>query len=281
MLNALTIDVEDYFHVTAFDQLIERKQWEGMEARIERNIEQLLLILDEYKVKATFFVLGWIAARYPVLIRTILNEGHEIASHGFNHEIITRQSRDAFLQDIIAAKNVLEDITGTKVNGYRAPTFSIINSSLWALNVLCEQGFSYDSSIFPIRHDRYGIPSANRFPHIIPLTGAASIKEFPPSTIQFFGWNVPIAGGAYLRFLPAEFIAWGIHRINKIEQQPAVIYLHPWELDPAQPRVGIKGFGRVRHYFNLGSTERKLRYLIKRCNFTTLNKIALQLFRNN
>jgi len=281
MLNALTIDVEDYFHVTAFEQVLDRQKWEGMEERVERNIEKLLLILDEYKVKATFFVLGWVAERYPVLIRTIFNDGHEIASHGFNHEMITRQSQDSFRQDIAAAKVVLEDITGSKVNGYRAPTFSIINSSLWALGVLCEQGFSYDSSIFPIKHDRYGIPDANRFPHIIKVNGGAAIKEFPPSTIKFFRWNFPIAGGAYLRFLPAEFIAWGIHQINKAENQPAIIYLHPWELDPEQPRVAIKGLGRVRHYCNLGSTEGKLRYLIKRCTFTTLNKIALQLFRNN
>ena len=281
MLNALTIDVEDYFHVTAFEQVIERQKWECMETRIERNCEKLLLILDEYKVKATFFVLGWVAERYPVLIRTIFNEGHEIASHGFYHKMITRQSQASFIRDIVAAKNVLEDITGNKVNGYRAPTFSIINSSLWALNILCEHGFTYDSSIFPIKHDRYGIPDANRFPHIITVNGTGSIKEFPPSTIKLFGWNVPIAGGAYLRFLPAEFIAWGIHQINKAEKQPAIIYLHPWELDPDQPRIAINGLSRLRHYFNLSATERKLRYLIKRCNFTTLNKIALQLFRNN
>lgn len=281
MLNALTIDVEDYFHVTAFEHVLQREKWENMEARIERNCEKLLLILDEYKVKATFFVLGWVAERYPLLVRTIFNEGHEIASHGFHHQMITCQSRDSFIRDIVAAKSVLEDITGSRVNGYRAPTFSIINSSLWALHILCEQGFSYDSSIFPIRHDRYGIPGANRFPHIIPLSDAASIKEFPPSTIKLFRWNMPIAGGAYLRFLPAQFIAWGIHEINKVERQPAIIYIHPWELDPEQPRVAIKGLSRVRHYFNLDSTERKLRYLIKRCNFTTLNKIALRHFMNN
>ena len=281
MFNALTIDVEDYFHVTAFEGVLERRQWDGMEARIERNCEKILQILDEYKVKATFFVLGWVAERYPVLIRTIFNEGHEIACHGFSHEMITRQSKDSFRQDIAAAKGVLEDITGSKVNGYRAPTFSINTSSLWALNVLCEQGFSFDSSIFPIRHDRYGIPDANRFPHIIELNGSGSIREFPLSTIQFLKWNIPIAGGAYLRFLPVQLIAWGINRINKAEHQPAVIYLHPWELDPEQPRIAVHGLSSVRHYFNLSSTENKLRYLIKRCNFTTVNKIALQLFRNN
>ena len=281
MLNALTIDVEDYFHATAFEQVLKRQKWECMEVRIERNCEKLLLILDEYKVKATFFVLGWVAERYPILIRTIFNEGHEIASHGFHHEMINHQSKDAFSRDVVAAKNLLEDITGNKVNGYRAPTFSIMNSSLWALNILSKYGFMYDSSIFPVKHDRYGMPDANRFPHIIKVNGADSIKEFPPSTIRFFKWNVPIAGGAYLRFLPVEFIAWGINEINRTEKQPAIIYLHPWELDPEQPRIAISGLNRLRHYYNLSSTEKKLRYLIKRCNFTTLNEIALQLFSNN
>ncbi len=278
MLNAITIDLEDYYQVTAFDHIIDKCNWENMESRVQRNLEKILSILDEYKIKATFFALGWIAERHPILIRTIFNEGHEVASHGYNHEMINHLSKESFKEDITKTKKILEDITGNKVNGYRAPTFSINNSSFWALNILCQQGYSYDSSIFPIIHDRYGMPHAKRFPHIIELNGY-DIKEFPPSTIKILKWNFPIAGGGYLRLFPQNFIAWGIKRINQVEKQPAIIYLHPWEFDPSQPRIPTSRLSKFRHYVNLDSTENKLRHLIKNFKFTTLSKLSSQLFR--
>ncbi len=280
MLNALTIDLEEYYHVAAFDHIIDKHNWENMESRIERNLEKILSILDEYKVKATFFTLGWVAERNPILIRTILNEEHEIASHGFNHTMINHQSRQSFKEDIKKSKMLLEDITGSKIKGYRAPTFSINASSLWALNILHEQGYSYDSSIFPIKHDRYGMPNAKRFPHIIKLNGNDTIKEFPPSTIKFLKWNFPIAGGGYIRLFPLQFIKWGIKRINDVEKQPAVIYLHPWEFDPEQPRIPAGWLCRFRHYVNLDTTENKLRHLIKYFRFTTLNTLSKHLFND-
>ena len=241
-----------------------------MESRIERNCENILSILDEFKVKATFFVLGWIAERHPILIRTIYNEGHEISSHGFHHQMIHRTNpKDSFKNDIMRTKIILEDITGKKVKGYRAPTFSINNTSLWALDIIHEQGHLYDSSIFPIKHDRYGIPDANRFPHIINLNGSGTIKEFPPSTLRILGFNIPIGGGGYLRLLPVQFLTWGIRRINVFEKQPAIIYLHPWEFDPEQPKIPAKLSSRLRHYINLDTTEKKLRHLMHNFSFTT------------
>ena len=278
MLNALTIDLEDYYHVTTFDQCITIDGWESMESRIEKNCEKILVILDEFKVKATFFVLGWIAERHPILIRTLYNEGHEVSSHGFHHQMIHQQTKDSFREDIKRTKMILEDITGSKIKGYRAPTFSINNSSLWALNILCEQGHSYDSSIFPIKHDRYGISNAPRFPHTINLNGTGTIKEFPPSTLRLLGVNTPIGGGGYLRLLPARFLSWGIRKINKVEKQPCIIYLHPWEFDPEQPKIPVKFTSRFRHYINLDTTERKLRHLISNFKFTTISKLQSSVF---
>jgi len=279
MLNALTIDLEDYYHATAFEQIIDKRNWENMESRIQQNLEKVLSILDEYQVKATFFALGWIAEHHPILIRTIVNEGHEVASHGYNHTMINYQSKESFKEDIVKTKKILEDITGIKIKGYRAPTFSINNSSLWALNIIFEHGHIYDSSIFPIRHDRYGIPHAKRFPHTIQLNGNGNIREFPPSTIRILDWNFPIAGGGYLRLFPIKFIEWGIKRLNQVENQPAVLYLHPWEFDPAQPRIPVSWLYKFRHYVNLDTTEIKLRHLIKNFRFITLNKMCTYLFK--
>jgi len=279
MLNALTIDVEDYFQVTAFEHAVDRHNWATMETRIERNCEKILSILEDYKVKATFFVLGWIAERYPILIRTIFNEGHEIASHGFDHRTVLNQTRDAFKDDIGKTKTILEDITGGKIKGYRAPSFSINSTSLWALDILYDQGYLYDSSIFPIiKHDHHALASSRRFPYIIELDHKGTIKEFPPSTIKFFGMNLPIAGGGYLRLYPLRLVERAIKTINDREKQPAIIYLHPWELDPEQPRISASLLSRFRHYVNLDTTEKKLRGLIKNFKFTTLSKLSVQLF---
>jgi polysaccharide deacetylase family protein (PEP-CTERM system associated) len=278
MLNALTIDLEDYYQVANFEHFIPIESWGNMESRIERNCDKILSILDEFNVKATFFVLGWIAERHPILVRKIFNEGHEIASHGFNHKMIHKQTDRSFYNDIRKAQIILEDITGHHVKGYRAPTFSINNSTLWALDILHENGYLYDSSIFPINHDRYGIPEADRFPHIIKLKAANTIKEFPPSTLRVFGYNIPIGGGGYLRLFPIQFLTWGIKQINKREKQPAIIYLHPWEFDPDQPRIPVKLASRFRHYINLSTTENKLRHLLNNFNFTTISKLHSVLF---
>jgi polysaccharide deacetylase family protein (PEP-CTERM system associated) len=279
VLNALTIDVEDYFQVTAFEHAVDRANWENMEARIERNCDTILSLLAEYRVKATFFVLGWIAERYPILIRTMFNEGHEIASHGYDHTTVQRYSKAGFEDDIIKTKKILEDITGNRIKGYRAPSFSINSASRWALHLLYEHGHSYDSSIFPIiKHDYHALADANRFPHIIALNQSGYIKEFPPSTIKCFGINLPIAGGGYLRLLPLGCIEWGIKKINDNEKQPAIIYIHPWELDPGQPRISANLLSRFRHYVNLDSTEKKLHRLFKNFRFTTLNKLSSEMF---
>ena len=278
MLNALTFDLEDYYHVTAFNRVITTDDWESMESRIEGNCEKILSLLDEFNVKATFFVLGWIAERHPILIRTIYNEGHEIASHGFNHQMIQQLTKDSFQNDIRKSKIILEDIIGRSIKGYRAPTFSITPSSLWALDILREQGYFYDSSIFPIKHDRYGIPDAQRFPHILNLNGTGTINEFPPSTLRILGFNFPISGGGYLRLLPGSLLSWGIKRINEVEKQPAVIYLHPWEFDPKQPKIPVRLATRFRHYINLSTTEKKLRQLLTNFNFTTISKLHTTLF---
>jgi len=193
--------------------------------------------------------------------------------------MINYQSKESFKEDIVKTKKILEDITGIKIKGYRAPTFSINNSSLWALNIIFEHGHIYDSSIFPIRHDRYGIPHAKRFPHTIQLNGKGNIKEFPPSTIRILDWNFPVAGGGYLRLFPIKFIEWGIKRLNQVENQPAVLYLHPWEFDPEQPRIPVNWLYRFRHYVNLDTTEEKLRHLIKNFRFITLNKMCKRLFK--
>lgn len=278
MLNALTFDLEDYYHVAAFDQVITFNDWDSMESRIEKNCEKILSLLDEFKIKATFFVLGWIAERHPILIRTIYNEGHEISSHGFNHQMIQQLTREAFQNDISKSKIILEDIIGRSIKGYRAPTFSITPSSLWALNIIREQGYLYDSSIFPIKHDRYGISDAQRFPHVLNLNGTGTINEFPPSTLRVLGFNLPIAGGGYLRLLPSRLLSLGIKRINEVEKQPAVIYLHPWEFDPEQPKIPAKLATRIRHYINLTTTEKKLRHLLNNFSFTTISKLHSTLF---
>ena len=272
MLNALTIDVEDYFHVTAFARQIKPYEWDTYPLRVEGNTLRILDMLDEFSFRATFFILGWVAERVPALVREIQRRGHEIACHGYGHQLIYRHSPQEFRADISKAKSILEDISGERVYGYRAPSYSITAKSLWALDILVEEGFTYDSSIFPITHDIYGIAGGKRFPHDI-STHAGKIREFPISTftVKVGGWktNVPIAGGGYLRFFPVPLVAKAIQAINSGEQQPAIVYFHPWEIDPQQPRIktGIKS--RFRHYLNLERMESKMRYLLKRFSFST------------
>ena len=273
MQNALTIDVEDYFQVTAFNNVIKSENWPRFESRVERNTLKVLSFLSERHIKATFFVLGWVTERYPTVVKEIQQENHEIACHGYDHKLIYDHSKDFFRKDIRRAKVLLEDITGEKVVGYRAPSYSIVRETLWALEVLKEEGFEYDSSIFPINHDKYGIPDGNRFPHQIDLKEKGKILEIPPSTIRIPGRNLPIAGGGYLRLFPYRFLKWGITRLNHKERQPAIIYFHPWELDPEQPKINGTFFSRFRHYINLGKTEEKLEKLVSDFEFGPLKNI--------
>lgn len=285
MNNALTIDVEDYFHVNAFARHIRPDEWDSYPLRVEGNTMRILEMLDEFALRATFFVLGWVAERLPALVREIHRRGHEIACHGYGHQLIYTLSPQEFRKDVSRAKKILEDICGERVCGYRAPSYSITNKSLWALDVLVEEGFSYDSSIFPICHDTYGIPGGKRFPHQI-STPAGKIQEFPISTfsLNFGGWksHVPIAGGGYLRFFPAALVEKAIHSINSQEKQPVVVYFHPWEIDPMQPRIRAGFKSRFRHYLNLPRMELKIRYLLNNLRFSTVRDILkLNIHKND
>ena len=272
LTNAMTVDVEDYFHVSVFEGVVRREHWPTMESRVQANTERLLELFDEYAVKGTFFVLGWVAERYPALVRTIVSSGHELASHGYAHRLIYDQSPEEFREDVRRAKALLEDAGGVEVWGYRAPSFSITKQSLWALDVLLEEKYRYDASIFPIRHDRYGIPNAPRWLHQVERAGGR-IYEVPGSTIRVGGANLPVAGGGYFRILPYAWTKWGIARLNKLERQSAVFYVHPWEIDPDQPRLQVNALGRFRHYRNLHKTEARLRALMRDFHFAPLARV--------
>lgn len=271
MLNALTIDVEDYFHVSAFESIINREDWPAYECRVESNTRLILSILREAGVKATFFILGWVAERFPELVKEIASAGHEIASHGYAHQLIYNQSEDEFRADLKKSIDILEGITGEPVLGYRAPSYSITRKSWWALNILVEAGLKYDSSIFPIHHDRYGIPDFPRFPHQL----KDGFYEFPISTLKIWGMNFPMAGGGYFRLLPYPVTRWAINRINNREGQPVIFYLHPWEFDPDQPRQPIGGFSRFRHYVNLDKTEVRFRRLLEDFRFAPVKEVLI------
>lgn len=275
MLNALTIDVEDYYQVSAFQSAIRFEDWPRHASRIERNTRRVLDIMDEYRAKATFFVLGWEAERRPQLVREIAKRGHEVGSHGYRHRLVYSMTPHECRDDIRRSKLLLEDITGTPVLGFRAASYSIVANSTWCLDILIDLGFRYDSSIFPIHHDRYGIPVATRIPHVIQRK-VGRIVEFPLSTVRYLGVNWPVAGGAYLRVLPGWAIRAGIRRINEIEYQPAIVYLHPWELDPDQPRLHGSLGSRLRHYTNLRTTESKLRRLLEEFSFGAARDVLVR-----
>jgi polysaccharide deacetylase family protein (PEP-CTERM system associated) len=273
VVNAMSIDVEDYFHVSVFDGIVPRQQWERMESRVVANTTRLLDIFDEFHVRSTFFVLGWVAERHPQLVKTIAARGHEVASHGYAHRLIYDQTPSAFRGDVRRAKRLLEDACGCRVVGYRAPSYSITPRSLWALDVLLEEGYEYDSSIFPIRHDRYGIPVSARHPYPIPR-GHGTLVEVPGSTTRVGPVNLPVAGGGYFRILPYWWTRWGIARVNQLERRPAIFYLHPWEIDPGQPRLRAGTLGQFRHYRNLHLTESRLRQLLTDFRFDTVHAVA-------
>jgi polysaccharide deacetylase family protein (PEP-CTERM system associated) len=256
--NAFTIDVEDYFQVSAFAPHIPRSEWPIRECRIERNVDNILAMLDEHGAKATFFTLGWIAERYPGVVRNIIRGGHELASHGYGHERASDQTPESFFADINVAKLILEDLSGTEVKGYRAPSFSIGENNLWAFECLEKAGYRYSSSIYPIRHDHYGMPNAPRHAHAV-----GSLIEIPATTLRFLNRNWPASGGGYFRLMPYGLSRWMIERINRVDQLPAVFYFHPWELDVDQPRIaGISAKTRFRHYVNIHRMEARLHRLL-------------------
>lgn len=270
--NALTVDVEDYFHVAAFSKNIDRKDWGNYESRVEKNTYRLLEIFEQNNVKITFFVLGWVAERYPDLVRDIVKSGHELACHGYSHQLIYNQSRAEFREETLRAKKILEDTAQTTVFGYRAASYSVTNKSLWALDEIAEAGFIYDSSIFPVRHDNYGIPGAQAEPHRLQTPEGHSLVEFPLSTVNVFGYKLPIAGGGYFRLYPYQFTRLGLASINR-KRQPFIFYLHPWEIDSQQPKINTSRKSRFRHYNNLDKCEGRLLKLLNDFSFVTVKNV--------
>lgn len=259
-LNAMTIDVEDYFQVSAFERYVPREDWERTRTRVEANVDTILELLDAQGIKATFFTLGWIAERHPQMVRRLVQEGHEVASHGWSHVRVTEQNPTQFREDVLRTKQQLEDLTGEPILGYRAASYSIGRDNLWALDVLNETGHAYSSSIFPIRHDLYGMPEAPRFayrPH------NDDFIEFPVTTVNIAGRNFPCAGGGWFRLIPYAGMRWAMRRVNAQDRQPVIFYFHPWEIDPKQPRLdGLDARTRFRHYFNLDRTKSRLERLL-------------------
>ena len=275
IVNALTVDVEDYFHVSAFAGAVPRSQWDSFESRVCRNTDRLIDIFDEYDVRATFFVLGWVAERFPALVRRIHQRGHELASHSYDHGLVYDTTPEAFLADLRRAKAAIEQAAGVHIQGYRAPSYSITERSLWALDVLVDEGYVYDASIYPIRHDRYGIPAWPRHIHRVARRGGG-IWELPGTTRRWAGVNWPAGGGGYFRLLPYQWTQNCIRTLNQVEQRPAVFYLHPWEIDQDQPRVKAGVLSRLRHYHNLQRTETRLRRLLGEFRFGTVIDVLRQ-----
>jgi polysaccharide deacetylase family protein (PEP-CTERM system associated) len=272
IVNALTIDVEDYFQVSAFAPHIDRNQWDAIPVRVEQNVERILEMLEEHGAHATFFTLGWVAKRCPGLVRKIADAGHEIASHGYAHHRASELSRDEFDADIRHAKAVLEDTAGERVLGYRAPSFSISGHNDWAFACIAEAGYRYSSSIYPIKHDHYGMPNAPRFAH----APHPELLELPVTTTRMLGRNLPAGGGGYFRLMPYSVSRWFIQRVNRIDGHPAIFYFHPWEVDPEQPRVqGIGPKTRFRHYLNLHRTEQRLRRLLDDFHWDRVDRVFL------
>ena len=274
--NALSVDVEDYFHVSAFAKSIDQKDWDKYPLRVENNTRRLLDLFDEYEVKATFFVLGWVAERANGLVKEIAARGHEVACHGFSHQLVYNQSPEVFREETIRSKHLLEDITQAPVRGYRAASYSITNRSRWALDILVEAGFEYDSSIFPVRHDRYGIPDTPDFPYRIETPNGNSLVEFPLSIAKYLNFSLPVAGGGYFRLYPYTLTKAGLTQINR-KLQPFIFYLHPWEIDPDQPRISAGWFSRFRHYNNLEKCESRLRKLLSDFKFDTTSNVLTTL----
>ena len=269
--NAMTVDVEDYFQVSAFENHVAREAWESTPMRVEQNMARILALFDEHKVKATFFTLGWIAERHPGMVREIVANGHELASHGWQHTRVTTQSPEEFRQDIARTRAPLEDTGGVEVRGYRAASYSIGASNLWALDVLADEGYAYSSSIAPIRHDLYGMPDAPRFSF---RAAQGRITEIPVSTVQIFRRNINCGGGGWFRLFPYAFSRWALHRVNHRDERSTHFYFHPWEVDPDQPKVPDVGFKtRFRHYLNLSRMESRLHQLLEDFSWDRMDRV--------
>ncbi|MEJ2610836.1 MAG: DUF3473 domain-containing protein [Candidatus Thiodiazotropha sp.] len=275
--NAITVDVEDYYQVSAFAKQIKKDVWESFESRVERNTHRLLDIFEKKKIKGTFFVLGWVAERNQKLVKEIADQGHEVACHGYSHDLIYNQTPEQFLEETSRAKEIIEDIIGVKVKGYRAASYSIISKSLWALDILSELGFEYDSSIFPIMHDRYGIPGAQTIPHILETEKGNRIIEYPLSTVGFSKRRFPVSGGGYFRLFPYWLSKAGLKRVNVHDQVPFIFYMHPWEIDEGQPRIESSRLSKFRHYNNIDKFEVRLLRLIDDFEFSTVSNVLQQL----
>jgi polysaccharide deacetylase family protein (PEP-CTERM system associated) len=273
LINALSIDVEDWYQVSDFEAEVKRPDWGQYEGRVVQNTGRLLALLRDYQVRATFFILTWNAERFPELVRQIDRDGHEIASHGYEHRLIYEQTPQEFRADVTRSLDILKSLTGKQILGYRAPSFSITQESLWALDTLVDLGFAYDSSIFPVRDTLYGIRDSQRFPYVIRRNGARQLVEFPMSTVRLGRRNLPLGGGAYLRLLPYRYFHWGMTRLQR-EGRPAVVYLHPWEIDPGQPRLRVRGKrGYSSHYLRLRAMEGKLRRLLRNFRFAPIREV--------
>lgn len=270
--NALTIDVEDYFQVSAFAPYIRRSEWDDRECRVEANVDRILAMLERRGTRATFFTLGWVAERYPSLVRRIVAQGHELASHGYGHERASDLTPEAFSDDIRRAKAILEDLGGQPVQGYRAPSFSIGERNLWAFDCLAEAGYRYSSSVYPIQHDHYGMPDAPRFAHEV----RPGLLEIPVTTLRMMNRNLPSSGGGYFRLLPYALSRWMLQQVNSGDGASAIFYFHPWEIDAGQPRVaGINAKTRFRHYVNIGRMERRLEQLLADFRWGRMDEIFL------
>src|SRR5580692_1801968 len=276
VLNAFSVDVEDYFQVAALAPAIPVESWPTREYRVEANTEVILKLCAEKNVRGTFFILGWVAEKSPQLVKRIAAAGHEIACHGYSHQLIYNQTQAVFREETLRSKHFLEDTIGTAVTGYRAASFSITRDSLWALDVLLDAGFEYDSSVFPIHHDRYGIPGASPAPGKIQAPSQRSLVEFPMSAAKFCGVQVPVSGGGYFRILPYWLTRAGLKQINERRGRPFAFYLHPWEIDPGQPRIKVGAFSRFRHYTNLSRCEARLRRVLQEFAFTSMHEVLLQ-----
>jgi len=269
----MSVDVEDYFQVSAFESHIPHADWHKFECRVEVNTGRILDLFAEYDCKATFFTLGWVAERYPGLVKRIVAEGHELASHGYEHIRVTGQDREQFREDVVRTKAILEDLGGVRIRGYRAASYSIGRDNLWALEVLQETGHEYSSSIYPIRHDLYGMPEAQRFAHHI---NDLDILEIPVTTLELSGRKFPCGGGGYFRLLPYAVSKWALDHVNRVDGQPCNFYFHPWEIDPDQPRqhdIGLKT--RFRHYLNLRRVESRLKTLLSDFNWSRMDDVYL------
>ncbi|SCZ55958.1 XrtA system polysaccharide deacetylase [Thiohalomonas denitrificans] len=274
--NALSVDVEDYFHVSAFRHSVTRADWEKLPPRVEQNTDRLIGLFEHHSVKATFFVLGWVAEKYPNLVRRIVDNGHEVACHGYSHALIYQQNRATFFQETVRAKAILEEQAQQPVIGYRAASWSVTAESLWALDILSEVGFQYDSSIFPVRRDIYGVPDSPRDIHQR-KTSSGLLTEFPPATVPMFGRNLPVGGGGYFRLYPYAFTRAALRRAGKIGTRRFIFYIHPWEIDTEQPRLAAGLKSRFRHYLNLSRCERRLGRLLSDFRFDTARNVLTEL----